>query len=62
MDLGLPTTSEEMNEEEKRAVERVLRARVKAPISVILDFVRAVGPAAILSAKLCDIRAVANAF
>jgi DNA mismatch endonuclease, patch repair protein len=51
-----------MNDPERRAVERVRRAGVNAPVLVILAWVQSVGPGAILSAKLCDIRAVANAF
>jgi len=51
-----------MSELEQLAVERVRRAGVKAPESAILDWIRAVGPETILAAKLCDIRAVANAF
>jgi hypothetical protein len=53
----------EMTALEKQAVERVRRARVKAPESVILAFVRSNGgPEEILKTKLCDIRAIANAF
>jgi len=53
----------EMTHLERRAVERVRRARVKAPESVILAFVRSNGgPEEILTTKLCDIRAIANAF
>ena len=53
----------EMTQLERRAVERVRRARVKAPESVILAFVRGTGgPEEILKTKLCDIRAIANAF
>jgi hypothetical protein len=51
-----------MTEIEKQAVDRVRRARVRAPTPVILSFVRSSGPEAILAAKLCDIRAIANAF
>jgi hypothetical protein len=51
-----------MSEREKMAVERVRRARVQAPESAILDWVRSVGPETILSAKLCEILRVANAF
>jgi hypothetical protein len=47
---------------ERLAVERVRRARVKAPESVILAFVRFSSPESILATKLCDIRAIANAF
>jgi hypothetical protein len=51
-----------MTDIERQAVDRVLRARVRAPESVILSFVRSTGPREILAAKLCDIRAIANAF
>jgi len=54
--------SREITDREKLAVERVRKAGVKAPESAILAWVRSVGPESILSAKLCDIRAVANAF
>ena len=47
---------------EKQAVSRVLRAGVKAPESAILAWVRSIGPESVLSAKLRDIRAIANAF
>ncbi|HWL93051.1 MAG TPA: hypothetical protein VNT79_05925 [Phycisphaerae bacterium] len=47
---------------EQQAVDRVRRAGVRAPSSVILSFVRSSGPDKILAAKLCDIRAIANAF
>jgi hypothetical protein len=51
-----------MTERERQAVDRVLHARVKAPEYAILSWVRSTGPESILSARLCDIRAVANAF
>jgi len=51
-----------MTDLERIAVERVRRARVNAPESVILAFVRASGPESILATKLCDINAIANAF
>ena len=51
-----------MTDIERHAVERVQRARVKAPEEVILSFVRCSGPESILATKLCDIRAIANAF
>lgn len=51
-----------MSDVEKRAVERVLRARVQAPISDITAFIRSVSPEAILTSSLRDIRAVAEAF
>jgi hypothetical protein len=51
-----------MTELEKQAMERVRRARVKAPDGQILAFVRSVGPQSVLASKLTDIRAVANAF
>jgi hypothetical protein len=51
-----------MNDAEQRAVARVLRAGVKAPLPAIIDWVRAVGPVAILAASLAEIRRVANAF
>jgi len=41
---------------------RVRRAGVKAPESAILDWIRAISPESILAAKLCVMRAVANAF
>ncbi|MCC6680037.1 MAG: hypothetical protein IT445_03950 [Phycisphaeraceae bacterium] len=47
---------------ERLAVERVRKAGVKAPESAILAWIRSVGADSILSAKLSDIRAVANAF
>ena len=47
---------------ERQAYERVLHARVKAPESAILGWIRAIGPEMILSAKSRDILAVANAF
>lgn len=50
------------SEVEKLAVQRVLKAGVKAPESVILHFVQCSGAKSILAAKLYDIRAVANAF
>ena len=53
----------ETTELEKQAVERVRRARVIAPEDAILRFVRSAGgPQEILRTKLCDIRAIANAF
>lgn len=52
-----------MTDLEKQAVERVRQARVKAPESVILAFVRSNGGSEkIVKTKLCDIRAIANAF
>jgi hypothetical protein len=51
-----------MSEREKQAVQRVRRAGVDAPDSAILAWVRSVGPEAILSAKLSDLRDVARAF
>jgi hypothetical protein len=51
-----------MNRHERRALERVRRAGVAAPESAILALIYSVGPETILSARLCDIRAVANAF
>jgi hypothetical protein len=51
-----------VNEREKHAVKRVRRAGVKASESAILAWIRSVGPRAILSAKLSEIRGVANAF
>ena len=50
------------DELEWHAVERVRRARVEAPLSAILAWVRMIGPDAVLSAQLSDIRAIANAF
>ena len=52
----------EMTELEKQAVDRVRRAGVDAPTSAILSWIRSAGPDAILRTRLCDIRAVANAF
>ena len=53
----------EMTELEKKAVERVRRARIIAPEDAILRFVRSAGgPQNILKTSLCDIRAIANAF
>lgn len=54
--------SRPMTEWERLAVDRVLRARVKAPEYAILGWVRSIGAESVLSAQLCDIRAVANAF
>jgi len=51
-----------MSELERRTVERVRRAAVKAPESAMLAWVRSVGPEVVLGAALADIRAVANAF
>ena len=51
-----------VSELEKLALERVLKAGVKAPASAIFGYIRSVGPASIMLAKLRDIRAVANAF
>jgi len=51
-----------MTDLERLAVERVRRARVKAPEDVILAFVRSSGAEEILKTRLCDIRAIANAF
>ncbi len=51
-----------MTELEKLAFSRVLRAGVKAQDSAILSWIRSIGPETILVGKLCDIRAVANAF
>ena len=51
-----------MTELEKKAMERVRRARVKAPEYAILAWIRSIGPEAVLSATLADIRAIANAF
>lgn len=50
------------NELERRALERVRRARVKAPDYAILAWIRSIGPEAILSASLRDILMIANAF
>jgi len=54
--------SSEVSDLERLAVERVRRARVKAPESAILAFVRCSGPESILATKLRDINAIANAF
>lgn len=57
------TGKEPITELERKAIERVRRARVKAPEEVILSFIRSTGGAeSMLATKLCDIRAVANAF
>ena len=56
------STQHEMSDIERRAVARVYRARVRAPESAILAWVRSGDPKAILSASLADIRAVARAF
>jgi len=52
----------QITERERAAGLRVLRARVKAPESAILAWVRSIGPESVLSATLSDIRAIANAF
>ena len=52
----------EMTKLERQAMERVSLAGVVAPETAVLSWVRSIGPRAILSAKLRDIRAVANAF
>lgn len=51
-----------MTEQERKAVERVKKAKVKAPEYVILRYVRSVGPESIMRASLRDILEVANAF
>jgi hypothetical protein len=51
-----------ISELERRAFQRVQSAGVRAPESAILRFVRSVGSQTIFAAKLCDIRAIANAF
>lgn len=51
-----------MSARERRAVERVRRAGVEAPESAIIAWVRSVGPEAILTASLSEIRRVARAF
>lgn len=51
-----------LTELETQALERVLRAGVKAPESAKLAWIRSVGPDVIISATLRDIRAVASAF
>jgi len=53
---------ESITEREKRAVARVRRAGVNAPVSAVLSWVRSIGPESFFSGTLCDIRAVANAF
>ena len=55
-------TSRTISERERLAVDRVRHACVKAPESAILRWVRMIGPEMVLSAKLCDIRAIARAF
>lgn len=51
-----------ISERDRKAAAQVRRAGVGAPESAVLAWVRSVGPDSILSAKLSDIRAVANAF
>lgn len=55
-------TKDQTTEREEKAIARVVRARVKAPRSAILAWVRAIGPDLILSGSLRDIRACARAF
>ena len=51
-----------LTDAERQAIARVRRAGVRAPETAILRWARLIGPEAVLSARLCEIRAVANAF
>ena len=51
-----------MTEDERRATERVKRAKVKAPDAAILAWVRSIGAELIMGATLREIREVAAAF
>ena len=62
LDVQSDPDRESTRARERRAVERVRRAGVKAPESAILAWVRSVGPESVLSATLSDIRTTANAF
>jgi hypothetical protein len=48
--------------QEQAALERVRKAKVKAPTEAMSSWIRSVGPAAILKASLAEIRSVASAF
>ena len=61
-ETNLKQPPSQMTALEIEAMIRVRRARVGAPESAIRSWVRSIGPESVLSAKLCDIRAVANAF
>jgi len=51
-----------ISEREMKAVARVRRAGVDAPVSAVLSWVRAIGPDLVLSGPVRDIRAVATTF
>jgi hypothetical protein len=51
-----------MTTKEKAAWDRVKHAKVRAPDSAILSFVRTAGPELILITSLAEIRRVASAF
>ena len=55
-------SSTKMTDREKQALARVRRAGVVAPESVMLCWVRSIGAESVLTAKLSEIRAIANAF
>lgn len=51
-----------VSEQERAAIERLWRAKVKASESVMIDWIRAVGPDMVLRTSLKKLRDTANSF